>query len=67
MSTDTSRKPVYAKKSQAHRIVSRPGGLWQLQQSTGNGKGTREADAWRDASRATTRDSALIQLERAAR
>jgi hypothetical protein len=65
MSTDTSRKPVYAKKSQSHRIVSRPGGQWQLQSNTG--ESSREADAWRDASRATTRDSALIQLERAAR
>jgi hypothetical protein len=54
------RAPIYVDK-QSYRIVSRPNGLWQVQEFYG--KCSKTFDAWSNLRRAADFDAALNMLK----
>ena len=61
----TDRRPIYQtptpKAGPYVRVVSAPGGLWQLQQHDGN-SGSRERDPWFGRGTPQDLDSALAAM-----
>lgn len=56
------RSPVYAIKNPLARIVSVPDGLWRVQVTQSEQRGSNTSDKWQNRSHPITKNEAMVAL-----